>query len=471
MHGCTITSSHYLAHTRVLVESFMAQNPGVGFSVLLIDDSTGSRHESELFQILAPADVGIDEQELNRRATMYITQGLTTSMKPNLLSALLEQGHEAVLFLDADGCVFDDLSPLADLARHHGLVLSPHCLEPYPLWEVDSPEQTFIRAGVMNAGLIGVGPRGRPFLEWWAERTSRRCVFDQSRGLFLEQTWLMLAPALFDHHILRDRGCNVAGWNLHTRDVRWDGDVPTIDGGPLRHFHFAMSYDPEHPERLTASEHAGWWPPLEERPGVARLSREYAERLIAHGYREVRHAPPLFNTMPGGAPIEPWMRASYRAALIHAEMSGEAEPPNPFSHGEESFRVWIEPRTVERLASASVVAPPSPGDEGSNVLVDGDAGRGEPFSADEMARAMMDTGNLLTRIRELEGIRDEAVGWAERVTRDVAQRDSTILELKAELDRMQGVMEEVWHSPSWRVTRPLRRVKGLLTRSTKRPTR
>jgi hypothetical protein len=162
------------------------------------------------------------------------------------------------------------------------------------------------------------------------------------------------------------------------------------------------------------------------------------------------------------------MRASYRAALIHAEMSGEAEPPNPFTHGEESFRAWIEPRTVERLAGASMVARPSPGVEGSRAAADRDADHGEPFSADEMAQAMMDTGNLLTRIRELEGIRDDAVAWAERVTADVARRDSTILELKAELDRMQGVMEDVWHSPSWRVTRPLRTVKGLWTRSPKR---
>lgn len=469
MHGCTITTSHYLAHARVMAESFLAHNPGADFTVLIIDDWNGPPRELESFQTLKPADVGIDEHEFNRRATMYITQGLATSMKPDLMLALLDQGHERVLYLDADACVYADLTHLGELAHRHSLVLSPHSYDPYPLWEVDSPEQLFMRAGTMNAGLIGVGPAGRPFLEWWAERAARRCVFDQPRALFLEQTWLMLAPNLFDHHILRDRGCNVAGWNLHTRDVEWEGEVPTIDGGPLRHFHFAMSYDPEHPERLTASEHVYWWPTLEERPGVARLSREYAERLLAHGYNEVRHAPPLFNAMPGGAPIEPWMRASYRAALIHAEANGEEEPPNPFSHGEESFASWIEPRTVERLAAVSGAAsrhsPAAGANAPTDVAVEGD----EPFSADEMAQAMMDSGKLLDRIRELEGIRDDAIGWAERVTADLAQRDSTIIELKAELDRMQGVMEDVWHSPSWRITRPLRSVKGLLTRDPKRP--
>ena len=480
MHGCTITTSHYLAHARVMVESFLEHNPGVGFSVLMIDDHSGLPQAGEPFQTLTPADVGIDEPELNRRAMMYITQGLATSMKPNLMLALLAQGHEKVLYLDADACVYGELSHLAELADDRSLVLSPHSYDPYPLWEVDSPEQIFMRAGAMNAGLIGVAAAARPFLEWWGERTSRCCVFDPQRGLWLEQTWLMLAPALFDHHILRDRGCNVAGWNLHTRDVQWDGEVPMIDAVPLRHFHFAMSYDPEHPERLTASEHAYWWPTLEERPGAARLSREYAERLIAHGYRQVRHAPPLFNAMPGGAPIEPWMRASYRAALIHAEASGEAEPPNPFSHGEETFRAWIEPRTVERVVGATTAASLSPVGTGLSASTDSPAGHDEPFSTEEMAQAMLDTGKLLARICELEGMRDEAIGWAERATEELGEaaiasknaideRDTLIAELKGELDRKLKQMDEIWHSPSWRVTKPLRAAKGLVMRGVKRP--
>jgi hypothetical protein len=471
MHGCTITTSHYLAHARVVAQSFLAHNPGAEFTLLMIDDWSGSPPESESFRTLKPADVGIDEREFNRRATMYITQGMATSMKPDLMRALLSEGHERVLYLDADACVYADLGHLGELAERHSLVLSPHSYDAYPLWEVDSPEQIFMRAGTMNAGLVGVGPGGRPFLDWWAERSARRCVFDQPRALFLEQTWLMLAPNLFDHHILRDRGCNVAGWNLHTRDVVWKGEVPTIDDGPLRHFHFAMSYDPEHPERLTASEHADWWPSLEERPGVERLSREYAERLIEHGYREVRHAPPLFNSMTGGTPIEPWMRADYRAALIHAEANGEPEPPNPFSHGEDRFATWIESRAVERLAGLSAAEDRTGArDEAPTGLAE------EPFTANEMAQAMMNTGELLARIRELEGIRDEAVGWAERVTGELGQakhaideRDTLISELKVELDRKLEQMDEIWRSPSWRVTRPLRGAKGLMARGAKHP--
>lgn len=450
MHGCTITTAHYRAHARVLAESFLAANPGASFSVLMIDDSPERPSAPEPFQTLAPADIGIDRAELQRRTTMYITQGMSVSMKPDLLLALLDCGHETVVFVDADGFVYDSLDLLAELAREHSLVLSPHSNDPYPLWEVDSPEQTFIRAGTINAGLMAVSGQARPFLRWWAQRTARRCVFDPPRGLFLEQTWLMLAPSLFEHHILRERGLNVAGWNIHDRDVQWQGERPTIDGVPLRHFHYAMSYDPEHPERLTASEHARWWPSLEQRPGVARLSREYAERLLAAGFRQARQAPPLFDAMPDGAPIEPWMRAAYREALIHAELNDEPEPPNPFAHGQERFLEWLQPRAVERLAGARV------GEAGTGS---GGAFDGEPFSAQEMAEAMMDTAKLLERIRELERIRDDAVAWAERVSGELKLAGEAIDERNRQLAEQQGVLEEVWNSLSWRVTRPLRTVK------------
>lgn len=471
MHGCTITTSHYLAHARAMAESYLAHHPGAQFTVLMIDDWSGPRPQRESFQTLTLADVGIDEQELNRRATMYITQGLANSLKADLMLAVLAAGDQQVLYLDSDAYVYADLSHLGDLAERHSLVLSPHSYDPYPLWEVDSPEQMFMRAGVMNAGLIGVGQGARPFLEWWAQRTARRCVFDLPRALLVDQTWLMLAPALFDHHILRDRGCNVAGWNLHTRDVQWEGDVPTIDGGPLRHFHFAMSYDPEHPERLTASEQAYWWPTLDRRPGVARLSREYAECLLSHGYREVRHAPPLFDAMPGGAPIEPWMRASYRTALIHAEATGEPEPPNPFSDGEDRFTAWIESRTLKRLDDVSVASDQAAA-AGFGGSTDARLEQDEPFSAQEMARAMMDTEKTLGRIRELESIRDEAVAWAERASGDleqakgvIAERDKLIAEQGAALQARLAQLDEVWQSPSWRLTQPLRTAKGLITRA------
>ena len=40
---CTIIARNYLAHARVLAESFFAHHPGGDFAVLLIDDENGLR--------------------------------------------------------------------------------------------------------------------------------------------------------------------------------------------------------------------------------------------------------------------------------------------------------------------------------------------------------------------------------------------------------------------------------------------
>ena len=191
-------------------------------------------------------------------------------------------------------------------------------------------------------------------------------------------------------------GCNVAGWNLQDREVAWDGDSPTIGGLALRHFHFAGSYDAERPELLTTQAHAGWWPELTQRPGLLRLSREYSGRLLASGYLEAREHAPVFDRTPGGALIEPWMRAEFRRALIASEMRGTLEPPNPFSHGDERFARWLDGRAREHLAAAA-------------------PGSGE----DELVRALLEGERLLARIGELDEARDEAIAWAERVSAEL----------------------------------------------------
>lgn len=439
--GCTVAARNYLAHARVLAESFLAHNPGARFFALIVDGDDPSSGPSEPFEALAPADVGIDRAELHRRATMYGTQGLLASMKPQLLGALLARGGDPVLYLDADGCVYSGLEPLAGLAASHGLVLSPHTLDPYPFelrdrpeWIYDSPEQIILRAGVMNAGLIGVGPGAEPFLEWLAQRTRRRCIYDARHGLMLTQTWLTMASSLFDHHVLRDRGCNVAGWNIHTRDIEWEGERPVVDGVPLRHFHFAGSFDPEQPEMLTQVEGiAAWWTSLDRRPGVGMLAREYAQRLLAHGYRDSRAQAPAYTLTPAGEPLTPQARESYRMALLDAEAEGREEPPNPFADGDERFAGWIQQHVAEQEAAAA--------GHGESVALPGEHPR------------------TLARIAELEHARDEAIGWAQRVSSEL---ELVCSELRSERERNTASLDEIYRSASWRLTKPLRAAKAAL---------
>ena len=66
---------------------------------------------------------------------------------------------------------------------------------------------------------------------WWSDHCRRDCVVDPGEGLFVDQRWIDLAVTYFDHHVVRDRGCNVAYWNLDERplvDDGGDGYAPAV---------------------------------------------------------------------------------------------------------------------------------------------------------------------------------------------------------------------------------------------------
>jgi hypothetical protein len=328
MVGCTVITARYAPYARVLGRSFLEHHPSARLEV-----------EPD-FDTLRPHDVGVDDAELHRRAVMYDGQGLTCSMKPALLRHLIDQGEDAAVLLDADSRVYGDLEPLPELARRHGTVMTPHSTVPHEDIELD---RLIIRTGAFNTGLLAVGEGARPFLDWWDERTARRCIPKPGSGVFNEQAWLNLVPGLFDHHVLRDPGVNATGFAMHYRDVVWKNGAPTFPDGPLRHFHFLCGFDPHRPELLTTDPTiALHWPPLEERPGLARLAGDYAQRLLAAGYEEARRADAPFDALPNGLLTTPLMRSLYREAVIGADSSGDPEPPNPWEcAGPDPFLAWL----------------------------------------------------------------------------------------------------------------------------------
>jgi len=85
-------SRRYWGHTPALAESFLECHPGSSFSVLTSDGSRPGRGAPDRIEVLDPADIGIDTEELHRRATMFVAQGLAGSMKPILWRRSLRDG-------------------------------------------------------------------------------------------------------------------------------------------------------------------------------------------------------------------------------------------------------------------------------------------------------------------------------------------------------------------------------------------
>lgn len=334
MIGATAIARNFVAHARILADSFVAAHPGGRFVVLCLDAEPGELSFPAEVDVLTGLEL-FGEAELNRRGYMYSTQELVSSSKPDIMRRLVHDSGEPLVFLDADSFVYGGLTDLGDLAGEHGIALSPHRLGGSNIeLEGDADfraEGQIIQAGVFNAGLLAVSSGAVPFLEWWRRRTARHAIMDVSAGFLACQTWLALVPALFPHCVLSDRGVNVMGWNLHDRDVDWVAGRPEISGRPLRHFHFCGRFDPHCPDQLSPHAHT-WpgWPALNDRPGVRPLVTDYARRLLAAGYDTWLSESPRFAWLPDGQPVTPEARRRYRGELITAERSGGPEPYNPF---------------------------------------------------------------------------------------------------------------------------------------------
>src|SRR4051794_35352892 len=128
---CTIVSRNYLAHARVLAESFRKHNDGVDVYVLVIDDVDGVVHD-EAFTVLRPSDLALSAQDFAQMSVMYDVKELSTALKPWLLEHLLATAGGPVVYLDPDVGVFASLAPIRTLADERGLLLTQHLDAPLP---------------------------------------------------------------------------------------------------------------------------------------------------------------------------------------------------------------------------------------------------------------------------------------------------------------------------------------------------
>ena len=341
MKACTIVARNYLAHARVLAESFLEHHPEAEFSVLVID-APSSELAGEPFEVLHPTEVGIDEQEYGRMAMIYDVLELATAVKPWLLRHLLTE-DEVVLYFDPDIQVFAPLDEIETQARAHGIVLTPHTTEAVSMRSNELAENTILMAGIYNLGFIGIGRAEETarFLDWWSERLARECLVDPAHGRFVDQRWVDFVPGLFDVHILRDPSYNVAWWNLANRDLVSTATGYEVNGNVLRFFHFS-GFSPDDPHVL--SKHQGPSPPvlLSGNKALARICGQYAARLVAAGYRETSLQPYGLGRLPNGVPLDRRMRHLYRSKLVAAEDGEADEPPSLFDpRYADQFIDWL----------------------------------------------------------------------------------------------------------------------------------
>lgn len=126
---------------------------------------------------------------------------------------LLDHGFDKIIYVDNDIFFFNSPEFLFQKLKQNNFLLTPHFYKDNPNDEQNWLEANY-RIGLYNAGFFGANQHAKPILEWWAAC----CLYEMKksywRGLYDDQKYLDMIPVLFDEvKIVKNRGCNLAGWN------------------------------------------------------------------------------------------------------------------------------------------------------------------------------------------------------------------------------------------------------------------
>ncbi len=294
---CTIIGKNYLAAARCLTDSFLEHHPEGQVYVLVIDDLEGYFVPAqERFITVTVDQLGLAEFEAF--TLRYNVLELSTAVKPFFLEYLFRQpAHEKICYFDPDIYFYQPLTEIWDLLDTYGIVLIPHLLD-FLDDEFRPSELDILRAGCYNLGFIGLAQHAEldRFLRWWQKKLIKECVVDFEKGYFVDQKWIDLAPSLFSSvYIHRDPGCNVAYWNLNHRHIKHQAGLYTINGSPLKFFHFS-GFSPQHMERISKYQDRL---ELANLPEVTPLFEAYGNRLLAKDYLVTRQWPYTYGYHPG----------------------------------------------------------------------------------------------------------------------------------------------------------------------------
>ena len=216
---CTVCSRKYLPQAMTMIWSLQRLSDRYSFHVYLSDLTANNCHDLatkysdiEFLFVDQFADAQIFDNALLLNDLEF-----NTSLKSIALTDVLARFSRKTFYCDSD--LYFLAEPLAAIAAldFSGVLLTPHQVAPLS----DESDFQMSRTGVFNSGFFGVaGSIGGEVASWLAHKSRHYCLLEPEEGIFVDQKWFDLIPAIFkDVQILRDPGYNLAYWNIESRGL------------------------------------------------------------------------------------------------------------------------------------------------------------------------------------------------------------------------------------------------------------
>ena len=329
----TSVTKSYLPKARVLAKSVKHFHPDWTFVLLYSDDFPVDfdLNQEPFDEVLTIEQLGLPDWKA--WAFGHAVVELCTAVKGPAAELLAQRPNvDKIMYIDPDIKVFNSLSSLEVLLDKYEILLTPHLLDAETdIAAIQDNEISALKHGIYNLGFFAARTSGQglDFIRWWAERLRLFCRADIPNGLFTDQRWCDLAPAFFSGlHIVRDRGCNVATWNIAHRPLSKDeSGVFFVADVPLRFYHFT-SYD-----------NGDGFGMLMKYAASQTIAHElwdiYGEDLLAEGQKDPRYKGWFYGQFENGESIPLEARKLYQERQDVQKVFSD-----PYSIVEPSYLSW-----------------------------------------------------------------------------------------------------------------------------------
>jgi hypothetical protein len=332
----TSINNFYLAKARVLAKSVKKHIPEAPFILILSDKipPNFSLDEEPFDEVITVDQLSIPVDNINLWIFTHSIVELCTAVKGQALYNLLEK-NDKVVYLDPDIAVFDDLNILDNLLDQYDIVFTPHQTVPEENdRDIISNEICSLQHGTYNFGFFAVrsNVNGKSYAKWYRDRLVKYCIDDKLNGLFTDQRWGDIAPALFENlYIWKHPGANISTWNLTHRSVSKQDAKYYVNGEPLLFYHFS-GFDSG--AQLNALEIFA-----NGNPVLYELRDWYINEINKNGQQESENKRCFYNLYSDGSYVEKEDRILFRNRW---DLQNHFSKTNPYIVGENSYHSWLQ---------------------------------------------------------------------------------------------------------------------------------